>query len=61
MVHKNAAGKYPRQPKQPKQPVTVTRVDPDALAVAWQIAEGNGARLQVISYTSIKVHNHAWR
>lgn len=61
MVHKNAAGKIPKQPKQPKQAVTVTTVDPDALVVAWHIAEGDGKRIQVIDYSTIKVHNHAWR
>lgn len=61
MVHKHAAGKHPKQPKPPKQPVTVTAVDPDALVVAWQIAEGDGKRIQVIDFSTIRVHNHAWR
>lgn len=61
MVHKHAAGRHPKQPKRPAEPVTVTQVDPEALAVALQIAEGKLARLQFISPVKIKVHNHAWR
>lgn len=61
MVHKLAAGKQDKRPKRKPTEVTVTSVDPDALAVAWQIAEGNAARLQVVSHDSIIVHNHPWR
>lgn len=61
-VHQLAAAKRkPRKARRPNSPVQVTRVDPCVLALAFDIANGDMARVRIIDASTVLVVNRPRR
>jgi hypothetical protein len=57
-AHKSGAVKRKRRPqRRAAAPVEVTRVHPDALALAIELAEGDIRRLRVVDARTVLVRN----
>jgi hypothetical protein len=57
-THPNAANRKPRRkPQRKAEPVTVTRVDPQVMAQALDMANGDASRLRVIDANTVIVKN----
>jgi len=57
-VHKSGTAKRRRRPqRRAAAPVEVTRVHPDALALAVELAEGDIRRLRVVDARTVLIRN----
>jgi hypothetical protein len=54
-LHRNAAGKTPRQPRRPAAQVQVIRVNQGVMREALRQAGGDASRIRIISPTCVEV------
>lgn len=59
MVHKNAAAKPIRTKRRKAEPVTVTKVNPHAMALALKLAGNDATRIKPVDGNTVLVVNHA--